>query len=71
MAIEFEATMTKDQVFEAEQKTRAWDMTKRCAMISLTLGSTQQIENMDAKGAWDLMETMHRKLNGVYNVAGI
>ena len=58
MTIEFEPTMTKVQVFEAELKTRDWDMTKRCAMISLTLGSTQQLENMDARGAWDLMETM-------------
>ncbi len=58
MTIEFEATMTKDQVFEAEQKTQDWGMTKRCAMISLTLGSTQQLENMNAKAAWELIETM-------------
>ncbi len=58
MTIEFEATMTKDQVFEGEQKTRDWSMMKRYAMISLTLGSTQQLDNMDPKGAWKLMEAM-------------
>ena len=50
--------MTKDQVLEAEQKTQNWDMTKRCAMVSLTLDSKQQLENMDAKGAWELMEAV-------------
>ena len=58
MTIEFEAAMTKDQVLEAEQKTQNWDMTKRCAMVSLTLDSKQQLENMDAKGACVLMEAM-------------
>ncbi len=58
MTIEFEATMTKDQILEAEQKTQNWDMTKRCAMVSLTLDSKQQLENMDAKGAWELMEAV-------------
>ncbi len=58
MTVEFEATMTKVQVFEAEQKTRDWSMTKRCAMLFLTLGGTQQLKNMDAKGAWELIEAM-------------
>ena len=58
MTIDFEATMTKDQVLEAEQKTQNWDMTKRCAMVSLTLDSKQHLENMDAKGAWELTEAM-------------
>ena len=58
MTIDFEAKMTKDQVLEAEQKTRDWGMTKRCAIVSLTLGCSQQLENMDAKGARKLMEAM-------------
>ena len=49
--IEFNAALTKDELFNGEKAAESWRVTRRCALITLTRGSAQQLEFMDAETA--------------------
>ena len=54
-SIEFDAALTKDELLNGEQAAESWSVTRRCALRTLTSGSAQQLENMDAETADALM----------------
>jgi len=53
--IEFDAALTKDELLNGEEAAESWGVTRRCALITLTRGSVQQLEDMDAETAEALL----------------
>ena len=60
LPIEFDAALTKDDVFKGEEVAESWGVTRRCALVTLTQGSAQQLENMDTEMAEALVEVVER-----------